>query len=161
MTPKPSQTGPLAKAEHAANAVFDWVASGCGWLLVLMALMITFDIILRELRTVEIISFNWQFVSEWSAFFVILIVFAGLAHTLQSGGHITVNIFINKFPLAVQRVLAIVTAVISESVLVYMFYRSIVWMNLSIERGITSTSVHRTPMWIPNFFVVSAWVCSQ
>ncbi|MGI9331809.1 MAG: TRAP transporter small permease [Gammaproteobacteria bacterium] len=124
-------------------------------MLVALALMITVDIALRELRTFGLLSFNWQFVSEWSAFLVIFVVFAGLAYTLRSNGHITVAVIVDRLPPGMRQVLVLLAASISAVVLGYMFYRSIVWMMLSIERGITSTSVVRTPMWIPNAFVVA------
>ena len=146
--------GFLRRLERGADGFFEWIARACGWVLVVMALMITFDIVLRELRTAGLIGFNWQFVAEWSAFLVIFIVFAGLAYTLVSGGHITVSLLVQHFSPRMRSVLALVTALISEAVLVYMLYRGILWMSLSIKRGITSTSVVKTPLWIPNAFVV-------
>ena len=147
-------TGRFAKVEGAANWVFDAVARLCGWILVVMAITITLDIIIREMRTVGWLSFNWQFVAEWSAFLVIFMVFAGLAHTLRAGGHITVNLLFDRLPFRLQRALALMNALIAGSVLVYMAYRGVLWMMLSYKRGITSTSVIKTPLWIPNSFVV-------
>ena len=50
--------------------------------------------------------------------------------------------------------IAVLTALASGSVVVYMLYRGILWMMISVDRGITSTTVMKTPLWIPNFFVV-------
>jgi TRAP-type C4-dicarboxylate transport system permease small subunit len=151
---KSKGAGAFTRIEDVANSVFRWIAKACGWILVLMALMITMDIVLRELRTAGLIDFNWQFVSEWSAFLVILLVFAGLAYTLSVGGHISVTLVTDRLPLRARAALAAVMALISEVVLVYMVYRGFAWMSMSIKRDITSTSVIKTPMWIPNSFIV-------
>lgn len=150
----PAPRGVLGRIEFGCDWLFTNAARGCGWILVLLAFLITFDIILRELRTAGLIDFNWQFVAEWSTFLVMLVVFAGLAYTLRSNGHITVSLLVERFPPRLQSFVALAMALLSEAVLVYMAYRGILWMLLSIQRGITSTSVMRTPMWIPNLFVV-------
>lgn len=152
--PDPAAAGLLARLERGCDRVFEGVAQLCGWVLVAMALAIAVDIVLRELRTAGLIGFNWQFVAEWSTYLLIFVVFAGLAYTLRSDGHITVSLLVRRFPPRVQSALAFVMAVISEVVLVYMVYRAALWMQISLERGITSTSVIKTPMWIPNLFVV-------
>ena len=106
----------IGHAERYADGVFNWIARACGWVLVVMAFMITLDIVLRELRTMGIIGFNWQFVAEWSAYLVILLVFAGLAHTLRADGHITVNIFVDEFHQ--HRVLIVVVMAENQNILV-------------------------------------------
>lgn len=146
--------GLLDRVERGCDAVFIAIARLCGWVLVGLALLISADIVLRELRTAGVIDFNWQFVSEWSAYLVVLVVFAGLAYTLRSDGHITVSLLVRHLPARIQAGVALAMAAISEVVLVYMLYRGILWMELAIKRGITSTSVLKTPMWIPNLFVV-------
>lgn len=144
----------LGKVERGCDWLFDNVAGACGWILVTLAFLIAIDVALRELRTAGIIGFNWQFVEEWSSYLVIFVVFAGLAYTLRSDGHITVSLLVERLPPRLQSIVALVMAIVSEVVLVYMLYRGVVWMMLSIRRGITSTSVIKTPMWIPNLFVV-------
>jgi len=150
----PKRLGWFGSVEYWSERSFEWVGRACGWLLVVMAFMITIDIALRELRTAGLIGFNWHFVSEWSAFFVIFIVFAGLAYTLTSGGHITVSLLVDRLPPRLKSAIAVLTALASGSVVVYMLYRGILWMMISVDRGITSTTVMKTPLWIPNFFVV-------
>ena len=144
----------LDKTEAGCNFIFDLVAKLCGWILVAMAVTITLDIVVRELRTVGLIGFNWQFVAEWSAFLVIFMVFAGLAYTLKTDGHIVVNLLYGRLPFRAQKFLALMNSLIAGSILVYMAYRGVLWMMLSYNRGITSTSTIKTPLWIPNSFVV-------
>lgn len=145
----------LRYVERAADLVFAWVARGCGWVLTGLAFMITLDIILRELRAAGIIGFNWQFVAEWSTYMVMLVVFWALAYTLRTDGHITVSLLVQRFPHRARNVLALLTATVSEVVLVYMLYRGIQWMELSIDRNIrSSVSIYKTPVWIPNLFIV-------
>ena len=43
--------GLLRRLERGADGFFEWIARACGWVLVVMACMITLDIVLRELRT--------------------------------------------------------------------------------------------------------------
>lgn len=117
--------------------------------------MITLDIILRELRAGGVINYNWQFVAEWSTFMVMLVVFWSLAYTLRTDGHITVSLLVQRLPRRFRDALALLTATVSEIVLVYMVYRGVLWMELSIARDIrTSGSIYKTPIWIPNLFVV-------
>ncbi len=151
---RPKRLGWFSACEHWAEWFFERVGRACGWILVVMAFMITIDIVLRELRTAGFINFNWHFVSEWSAFLVIFIVFAGLAYTLSSGGHIIVSLLVDRIPHRGRSAIALLMALASELVLVYMLYRGFLWMMMSINRGITSTTVMKTPLWIPNLFVV-------
>ncbi|MFC1904890.1 TRAP transporter small permease subunit [Chloroflexota bacterium] len=121
---------------------------------VLMALMITVDIIVRELLVAGYIGFKWPFVvDEWTGYLVVLIGFFALAYTFRAEGHINVDLVVRRLSARARCELAALTSFLSLIVAGYLTYLGVLWVKRAVEQNIGSNYISHTPMWIPSLFV--------
>jgi TRAP-type C4-dicarboxylate transport system permease small subunit len=75
--------------------------------------------------------------------------FFALAHTLKSGGHIRVTLFLRGLSPRVRRYFEIWCLGVGTAILGFFSYNTIALMMNSYEFGITSVGVLPIPIWIP------------
>ncbi len=128
-----------------------WAAGGLGLLFIVGS--VTVYIFVRFLFKV-----SWQFVYEWSEYFLVLMIYMGLAYTLRSRGHIRVDMAVKQLQPRVRQVIELVVSFVAFFVIIGL----IVWQVETVIKdwslGVTSTYQSRFPIWIPNLFVAAGLV---
>lgn len=118
--------------------------------LVGISLMITAGVMVRELA---FIPWQWVFVEEYSAYFLVLIVFFALAYALRVNAHITVDVVVRHLPTRPRTILELVLTFGALAIVAVMLRFSLDRVIFAYQRGIVSNFPSLTPMWIPYLFV--------
>jgi TRAP-type C4-dicarboxylate transport system permease small subunit len=94
--------------------------------------------------------FNWStyICEEYSAYFLVGLTM-GFAHTLKTGGHIRINVFISRLSPRIQSALEIFISILSIAFLAYFAFYIGGLVIQSFQDNVQSLSVVRTPLFIP------------
>lgn len=87
------------------------------------------------------------YVEEYSGYLLVAVTFLGLAYTLRSGGHISVDILVSRLHPRVTQMLRVATPIAALA-----FLGVLTWSSWRLVRegyllGTTSISVYRTPLY--------------
>lgn len=118
--------------------------------LVGISIMITLGVMVRELA---FIPWQWTFVEEYSAYFLVLIIFFALAYALRVEAHITVDVLVRHLPQRPRTILEFVLTLGALAIVVVMLKFSLDRVIFAYQRHIVSNFPSLTPMWIPYLFV--------
>jgi TRAP-type mannitol/chloroaromatic compound transport system permease small subunit len=154
--PCPPQDNRGWKMKKLVNAI-DRVSTIGGvvaaMLIVAMVLLIVLEIGLRT-----IFATSTLIAHEYAAYFLACLVFLGLAYTLRTEGHIRIGIIVSRLSPRKQAYLNVIGAVIA---LAFSIYLSMHLWNLfhdSFTLGRLSFHPSRTPLAIPQFFLLAGSV---
>ncbi|MBI3993450.1 MAG: TRAP transporter small permease subunit [Candidatus Lambdaproteobacteria bacterium] len=92
----------LDNVERGIVRLAQWLCYASVFSLVLLTLVITLGVFMRYAFNAPL---TWT--DEIAKYCLVAIIFFGLTHTLQSGGHIQVDVLLNLAPLRVQNLLAV------------------------------------------------------
>ena len=79
--------------------------------------------------------------------------FFALAHTLKTGGHIRVTLFLRRFNPRYRQFVEIWCLGVGTAVMGFLAYNTIVMIKSSYDYGITSVGILPIPIWIPQLFM--------
>ena len=79
--------------------------------------------------------------------------FFALAHTLKTGGHIRVTLFLRQFSPRYRQFVEIWCLGVGTAVMGFLAYNTIVMIKSSYDYGITSVGILPIPIWIPQLFM--------
>lgn len=96
----------------------------------------------------------WCFAEEYSGYLVVMVTFLGLGYTLKEGGHITIDVVINRLSKRARAGLAVLTTAVSLVVTGILFWYGLALALSSLQNDIHSSTVMLTPLWVPQMFVV-------
>ena len=114
-----------------------------------MAFMIAANTTLRY-----VFNNPWCFAEEYSGYLVVMVSFLALGYTLRKGGHITIDIVVNRLSERARTYLAITTTVITLAVTGVLLKYGLALTIDSLQHQTRSQTVMLTPLWIPQMFVV-------
>jgi len=124
-----------------------------GILIVAMVLLIVLEIVLRT-----VFATSTLIAHEYIAYFLACLVFLGLAYTLRTEGHIRIGLILSRLSARRQAYLNVTGAMIA---LAFSIYLSLHLWNLfhgSLTLGRLSFHPSRTPLAIPQFFLLTGSV---
>ena len=141
-TPEPAIAPPSFFGRISAGAAFL-----AGLAVLAVTLMITFDVLMRYF-----LNEPQLFVDELASFLLVLIIFGGLAHTYQKGGHIRVDLLTNLLSPKARRVLQICALFIGMASLAIIAWNTLVSSCVAYRLGRTSMVLFY-PLWIPMLLI--------
>ena len=154
--PDPPQDDGGWKMQKLVNAI-DRVSTIGGvlaaMLIVAMVLLIILEIVLRT-----VFATSTLLAHEYTAYFLACLVFLGLAYTLRTEGHIRIGIVLSRLSVRRQAYLNVIGGLIA---LAFSIYLSMHIWNLfhdSLTLGRLSFHPSRTPLAIPQFFLLAGSV---
>jgi TRAP-type C4-dicarboxylate transport system permease small subunit len=106
-----------------------------------LMLITTIDVILRKVSDLSIIGSY-----EMTEVGMVVLIFFGIASLQVTKGHVSVDIFVNKFPRTFRHVLEVVILVIETAVMGLMTYCGVLKTISDYSRDL-GTSVLRIPTW--------------
>jgi TRAP-type C4-dicarboxylate transport system permease small subunit len=127
----------LDAAGHAMNVA-------AGWVFVLCAFFVTFDVIARN--TLGISS---QSTTELTGYMLAFGIAWGLPHALSARAHVRIDIFLNNVPLRWRQFLHILALLLLAVFAAFLAYGAINLVIESWEFDATDISLLRTPLVIP------------
>jgi len=113
-----------------------------GFAVLLVTLMVTFDVLMRYF-----LNEPQLFVDELASFILVFIIFGGLAHTFQQGGHIRVDLLTNRLKAQTRRALRILTLSLGTALLAVITWNTSVSSIVAYRLGRLSM-VMFYPLWI-------------
>jgi len=120
-----------------------------GWIIVLMMLSISYDVIMRYFFKAPT---TWSF--EVSRYMLIMVVFLGGGWALPADGHVSVDIVTDKLSRKKQKAFIIVSTIISAGYLLTFFIQSVAFTHDAWANGVRSTEYLAWPLWPIRFFLV-------
>ena len=79
--------------------------------------------------------------------------FFALAHTLKTGGHIRVTLFLRQLSPRYRQFFEIWSLGVGTAVMGFLAYNTIIMIKSSYDYGITSVGILPIPIWIPQLFM--------
>lgn len=138
-----STLGPETSHPSLLDRISTAVAFMAGLAVLAVTLMITFDVLMRYF-----LNKPQLFVDELASFLLVLIIFGGLAHTFQKGGHIQVDLLTNQLSPKARRVFQIGTLFLGMAFLGIITWNTLISSFVAYRLGRTSM-VMFYPLWIP------------
>ncbi len=131
-----------------AYAGYTGVAIGCVFLVV-MAFLVFTNVLLRFFFNKPLV-----FAEEYSAYFLIAIVYLGFAYTARMEGHIRVDVVYRHFTKTVRDGLDAITSILILVVVGVFFWHSMGLFLENIKTHAVAIGLLRTPLWIPQAALV-------
>ena len=140
----------LIKFLDAVSAVDEKLAEFAGWVVVVMMLTISYDVAARYIFNAPT---TWSF--EVNRYMLILVVFIGGAWTLPAGGHVSVDIAVDRLEQRKRQILDIATSVMAAVYILIFLIESVVFTWDAIAHNVKSTEYLAWPLWpIRSFLVI-------
>lgn len=138
----------MKKIEELVGKMNKALWSASGFLLLIIALSITYDVICRY-----VLNHSNEWVGEYSGYMLVCITFLAAPHTLFVGGMTRIDLVTSKVQPRTKRILEIITLSITLVYLGVLFKESGTLVLNSFTRGWRSATTIRTPLWIPQMAV--------
>jgi len=100
-----------------------------------------------------VFNVNWMFIEEFTVYWLIFIVFFGLAYTLRTGWHVKVDVLVRLLPRRTREILAIVTNFMALIIIIYLTWRTAQWFQSGLEYEIHSSFPSNILLW-PVYLVI-------
>ena len=117
--------------------------------ILLMTGLIVLEILLRSTTGISTLICE-----EYSAYLLVVFGAMALAYTLKSGGHIRVDLILSKLSPRARLVVDLCGTILSLFVFLYVVVQSWAYLYGSLSSGQTSMYFSKTPIWIPQVFIV-------
>jgi TRAP-type C4-dicarboxylate transport system permease small subunit len=115
-----------------------------GWVFVLCAVFVTFDVIARN--TIGISS---QSTTELTGYMLAFGIAWGLPYALSSRAHVRIDIFLNSVPLRWRQYLHLLALLLLAVFVGFLAYGAVMLVLESWDFGATDMSLLRTPLIVP------------
>lgn len=126
-----------------------------GMALGMLSVVAMMAIIVLNIITRYFFDKSLLFVNEYAAYFLIVVVYMGFAHSMRIGAHINMDLVVKRFSERARDGLDAVTSLIALGVTgVYFWYVWKLFME-SLQRGELAQQLTKTPLWVPQMFL---WV---
>ncbi|SFN48904.1 TRAP-type C4-dicarboxylate transport system, small permease component [Cohaesibacter marisflavi] len=119
-----------------------------------VCLVAIFALIAAEITARNFLGTSLPFSWDFAAYMMGACIFLSAGATLKAGGHVRVTALHDYLPPKGQQVLDAVACLIGLAIALVILYAVSDMAMLSLKRGSTSSSVVRTPLWIPQGFMV-------
>jgi TRAP-type C4-dicarboxylate transport system permease small subunit len=128
---------------HMVNGISNGLAVVSGITILVITLIVTVDVFMRYLLNRPLL-----FAGETCEFLMALIVFAGLAYTFQRGGHIRIELVIQRMPTRFRYWIRTATFAVGIIFLFIFAWQIFLFIKESYDFNRAST-VLLCPIWIP------------
>ncbi len=135
-------------------ALDEKLAEFAGWIVVVMMLTITYDVAMRYIFNAPT---TWSF--EVNRYMLIMVVFIGGAWTLPAGGHVSVDIAVERVSKKKRLILDLVTSLMAAFYVLIFLVESIAFTWDAFVHGVKSTEYLAWPLWpIRSFLVIGGFL---
>jgi len=125
------------------NKLSLWGAYLASLILISLVVLILVEIFLRST-----FDMSTMIADEYSGYLYLASIFLGLAYTFNEKAHIRINIISSRLNKKSNRIIDIVTGTITLFVLMFVFYRTVIFTYDSFELEMLSEAVSETPLYL-------------
>ncbi len=125
------------------NKLSLWGAYLSSLLLVSLVCLVLTEIVIRHF-----FDMSTMIADEYSGYIYLASIFLGLAYTFNEKAHIRINIVTSRLSEKSNRIIDLITGVISIVALSFAFYRTILFTYDSYEMEMLSEAVSETPLYL-------------
>ncbi|WP_022664287.1 TRAP transporter small permease subunit [Desulfospira joergensenii] len=140
---------PLARLMEKISALDEKLAEAAGWIVVIMMLTISYDVAMRYIFNSPT---TWSF--EINRYMLIMVVFIGGAWTLPAGGHVSVDIAVERCSEKKRQILDLITSVMASAYVLVFLVESTVFTWDAVAHNVKSTEYLAWPLWPVRAFLV-------
>ena len=141
-------------------AGIDAVSRGGAILAALMVVLLA-GLIIAEIAASSLLGTELEFAFEYGTYLLVLMIFAGAADALRTGGHIRVSLLLDRAPPRIHAVLEIFATVLALAVAVFIGYAVSDMAVRSFITGSRSYTPLETPVGYPQALLAAcAWLFS-
>jgi TRAP-type C4-dicarboxylate transport system permease small subunit len=120
-----------------------WGAYLASVLLVTLVMLIMTEIISRHY-----FNTSTMIADEYSGYLYLASIFLGLAYTFENNAHIRINIITSKLSKKLNKYIDFFASIITSVVLIFIFYRTILFAFDSYSMEMLSENVSETPLYL-------------
>jgi C4-dicarboxylate transporter DctQ subunit len=121
-----------------------WAAVLGGFLFVVITLIVFYEIVARYVFNSPT---TWSI--DVSIYLVMWATFLGAAYTLKEGGHVMVDVVLQKFSLRHVRLIRLVTYTLVLTFCLVLLWRGTLACIDAVRYNEVTLSTHRFPLWLP------------
>lgn len=93
------------------------------------------------------VNMNWQFVEEFTRYWLIIIAFFSFPYALWKGRHINIDIVIRRFSNRIRVILAAITGLLALVIICYLIPKSLDWFWFGMEHEVRAMTPNNTLLW--------------
>ena len=136
----------------------DAVSRGGAVLAALMVVLLA-GLIIAEIVASSLLGTELEFAFEYGTYLLVLMIFAGAADALRTGGHIRVSLLLDRTPPRIRAVLEIFATMLALAVVVFIGYAVSDMAVRSFIAGSRSYTPLETPLGYPQTLLAAcAWL---
>lgn len=143
------QFGGFSKFMEVISTFDERLAEFAGWIVVVMMLTISYDVAMRYIFGAPT---TWSF--EINRYMLIMVVFFGGPWALPAGGHVAVDIFIEKASEKRRALLEVIVSIMAIAYMLVFFIESAAFAWDAWQGGVKSTEYLAWPLWPMRTFLV-------
>jgi len=114
-----------------------------------IAIVVMMIVMVLEAAGRYLFSFTVLFADELLGYLMALVTYVGLAYTLRTGGHISIELVTDHLPKKVQRILGVVVSVLNLVFVGFLVWASwVYWLNI-FNNGFGTPGVIPVPLAVP------------
>jgi len=125
------------------NKLSLWGAYLASLILISLVVLILVEIFIRST-----FDMSTMIADEYSGYLYLASIFLGLAYTFNEKAHIRINIISSRLNQKSNRIIDIVAGIITLFVLIFVFYRTVIFTYDSFELEMLSEAVSETPLYL-------------
>lgn len=103
---------------------------------IVMVVLVFFQIVSRA-----ILGTSYAWTGEIARFAMVWITFLGASFSFQYGAHISIDIFVKKFPIKIAKIITVMTSLIIFGFLVVLFYEGINLVKLGLTQKASALKI--------------------
>ncbi|MCT1903551.1 TRAP transporter small permease [Oceanobacillus sojae] len=138
----------MNKLYHFSDLLIKWAAYLSGILIFMTTIMTFYEVMSRAFFSMPTI---WA--TELSTYAIIGSCFLGTAYAVRMYSHITVDLIINRVNEKARIVLAYISNALGLIFSIILTWYGFIHVFKTFELGVTSTSLLRIPMYLPESFI--------
>lgn len=136
--------------QHLVSSISRFAAGVAALIMAGMVGLILFEVFLRTA-----LGGTTGFTSEFVAFGFAALVFLGLAHSLDSGSLIRIDLLLSRLPERPKRAANLVLISASMAIILYVAWYVFLALNRYAVRGMMSSPSGIVPLWVPQTVVLA------
>jgi len=125
------------------NKLSLWGAYLASLILISLVVLILVEIFIRST-----FDMSTMIADEYSGYLYLASIFLGLAYTFNEKAHIRINIISSRLNKKSNRIIDIVAGTVTLFVLIFVFYRTVIFTYDSFELEMLSEAVSETPLYL-------------
>ncbi|MES3677143.1 TRAP transporter small permease [Halomonas elongata] len=121
--------------------------------IVLMMMLVSLNTLARALP----FTASLYFVEEYAGYLFVALAFMGLADTFRTGGHLRVELLVQRLPPRPAAALELLVTLVAIGIIAVLAWHAMALFTSSLASGEQAQTITRTPLWIPRLLLAPGY----